>query len=314
MLYIGIDTSCYTTSIACVNQDGVVADIRMPLVVKPGERGLRQSEGLFQHTKNLAVITKQLFSTVDARNVGGIAVSGKPCDTENSYMPVFLAGRTVATAIASSLSLNLIETTHQQGHIRAALYGVREIKDEFIGMHISGGTTDVFMCDKQLELKCVGKSNDLYAGQLVDRVGVKLGYSFPAGKHLEQLAMKHSGEHLKIPSSVKRLDCSLSGAENMLMRYIDAGEDKENIAYAMYDMLARTFAKQIVNASYEFGIKQAVFLGGVASSQLLRCLLLKRVSKLSGDLDIEFGAPELSSDNAVGVALICRDRCIGEGK
>ena len=47
---LGIDTSCYTTSVAALDLDGgLAADFRIPLAVKPGGRGLSQSEMLFQH-------------------------------------------------------------------------------------------------------------------------------------------------------------------------------------------------------------------------------------------------------------------------
>ena len=45
--YVGVDTSCYTTSVASVDEYGIVSDLRTVLSVKQGERGLRQSDGLF---------------------------------------------------------------------------------------------------------------------------------------------------------------------------------------------------------------------------------------------------------------------------
>ena len=57
--YIGVDTSCYTTSVACVDETGIVSDLRKVLSVKQGERGLRQSDGLFQHIRNLETLMPQ---------------------------------------------------------------------------------------------------------------------------------------------------------------------------------------------------------------------------------------------------------------
>ena len=51
---LGIDTSNYTTSVAILNLDGtLIANLKRPLKVKEGERGLRQSDALFSHTVNL---------------------------------------------------------------------------------------------------------------------------------------------------------------------------------------------------------------------------------------------------------------------
>ena len=54
---LGVDTSCYTTSAALVTPDGrLLASRRRLLEVEAGERGLQQSQGLFQHVRNLPQI------------------------------------------------------------------------------------------------------------------------------------------------------------------------------------------------------------------------------------------------------------------
>ena len=58
--YLGIDTSCYTTSCAIIDSDfHIVGEARKLLEVKPGERGLQQSNMVFQHTK--ALVSKVLL-------------------------------------------------------------------------------------------------------------------------------------------------------------------------------------------------------------------------------------------------------------
>ena len=59
---LGFDTSCYTTSAAAVNEQGdVVAFSRMLLPVKQGERGLRQSEAVFAHVRQLSQVLLPLL-------------------------------------------------------------------------------------------------------------------------------------------------------------------------------------------------------------------------------------------------------------
>ncbi|HOV69316.1 MAG TPA: O-sialoglycoprotein endopeptidase, partial [Clostridia bacterium] len=52
---LGIDTSCYTTSVALVSS-GIIFDKRILLQVPKGSRGLRQSEAVFLHINNLPSI------------------------------------------------------------------------------------------------------------------------------------------------------------------------------------------------------------------------------------------------------------------
>ncbi|MBR0081346.1 MAG: O-sialoglycoprotein endopeptidase [Clostridia bacterium] len=304
---LGIDTSCYTTSVACVAEHGIVFSERTMLSVPFGGRGLRQSEGLFQHTKQLAPLMEHLFAAVERERIGAVAVSEKPIGTEDSYMPVFLAGLTVARAVAASLGVPLILTNHQSGHLRAALYGRESLLGTPIyGLHLSGGTTDLLLAQTDrsapYRIERIGTSTDLHAGQFVDRVGVALGLPFPAGKHLEQLAREATQKDLKLAASVHGTNCSFSGAESAAVRLLPT-VSREELAYAVYDCLARTVAKMLRNAEAAYGRRPVLICGGVASSMLLRELLEKRT-----DAPLVFGEPSLSADNAVGVAYIGLDR------
>lgn len=304
---LGIDTSCYTTSVACVSDQGIVFSERTMLSVRFGERGLRQSEGLYQHTRQLAPLLERLFAAVDRSRIGAVAVSTRPIDADDSYMPVFLAGWMTARSIAAALGVPLIETTHQSGHFRAALCGNESlIGRPFYGFHVSGGTTDLLLCETDAlnpyRMQRIGTSTDLHAGQFVDRVGVAMGLPFPAGKHLETLALSAAERNVKIGASVRGCDCSFSGAEAAAMRLFGS-VPREELAFGVYDCLARTLTKMLRNAEESCGRRPILLCGGVASSLLLRELIAKRL-----DGTVLFGDPALSSDNAVGVAYIGLDR------
>lgn len=59
--YLGIDTSCYTTSVCLVDGTGaVIGDERIILSVPKGGRGLSQSNMVYQHTRNLPVLMERL--------------------------------------------------------------------------------------------------------------------------------------------------------------------------------------------------------------------------------------------------------------
>ena len=87
---------------------------------------------------------------------------------------------------------------------------------------------------------------------------------------------------------------------------VDGAEDHAKIARALYECLARTFAKMIINALEKTGINRYLLAGGVASSGILRNLLVNRLKSRKREIIVEFALPKLSSDNAVGVALKAR--------
>ncbi len=115
------------------------------LEVRPGERGLRQSDALFQHTRNLPLLFDKLPPMDEATAVG---VSTRPRNVEGSYMPCFLAGISAATAAAKAAGCPGDTTSHQVGHILAALYGagaLEMIRAPFVAFHVSGGTTGALL-------------------------------------------------------------------------------------------------------------------------------------------------------------------------
>lgn len=305
---LGIDTSCYTTSVACFGEAGVLYDGRTLLPVQKGDRGLRQSEGVFLHTRQLPPLVEAAFDAVSRGDIAAVACSRAPVDRADSYMPVFLTGMGVARALAAALQVPFMPLDHQSGHIRAALIGNEGLmKEPFYAVHLSGGTTDLLAVEGKgpgaFSIEPLGCSEDLHAGQLVDRVGVLLGCGFPAGKELEALACQAIEKDMRIPASVRALSCSLSGAESAARRALDQGRSAPEIAYGIYDLLARTLTKLLSNAAAQQGNRPVLLCGGVASSLLLRELLKQRT-----ELPVFFGESRFSSDNAVGVAALGYDR------
>ncbi len=307
-LILGLDTSCYTTSAALVRNSELVGFQRKLLPVPKGERGLRQSEAVFAHIKQLPEVIGALPDM--AGRLAAVAVSASPRDGENSYMPVFQAGVTVARAMARAAGVPVIETTHQRGHIRAARYHSGLPEGDFLAVHLSGGTTEVLLMRGD-DLTPVGRGRDLHFGQLVDRTGVMLGLAFPCGPALEVLARRAGGAGALLPAAMEGCDCHLSGAEAALARLHRQGLAPERIAIEVYSVLERTCFRMLEAAAEKTGVFNVLLAGGVASSALFREMLLSRAGRRRSALRLFFGEPRLSSDNAAGVALLGEDKLRG---
>ena len=304
---LGIDTSCYTTSAALVSVEGeLLGSARRLLTVGEGERGLQQSQGLFQHVKNLPDMIGQVMQ--GAPQICAVCASVRPRPAEESYMPVFRAGESQARAAAALLRVPFYPVSHQEGHVRAAMVDAGiDAGRPFLALHLSCGTTEILLAD-QGRLTLLGGSLDLHAGQLVDRTGVRMGLGFPAGPALEKLAMQAAPQGL-LGVSIKGTSCNLAGAENKIERWLAQGEiSREQIAAEVFDFLCRTIERMIENACEATGARQALLAGGVASSTLLRSMLNVRAKKRRLNCRLHYAHPELSGDNAVGVALLGAER------
>ncbi|MBQ7883024.1 MAG: O-sialoglycoprotein endopeptidase [Phascolarctobacterium sp.] len=303
-VYLGIDTSCYTTSAAVLDEAGkLIGEGRKILDVKPGRCGLQQSEMVFQHTRNLPYILEGILQDKDYELVA-IGVSGYPRPIENSYMPAFLAGSGVARTLAAATGAKLHIISHQENHLEAGVWSAGGPDAErFLLLHASGGTTDLLLAERQangrFNLTEVGGSIDLHAGQFIDRVGVALGLKFPTGPELEKLAAT-AEQMVELPVSVRKLNASLSGPATAALRKLEAGADGAALALGVQYALAETFTRMLRNGAAEYNVHAVLLVGGVASNTYIRNHVTEKLAKRR----VSVWVPEarFSCDNATGCA------------
>ncbi len=304
-IVLGIDTSNYTTSVALMYEDGeLIANIKRPLPVKAGERGLRQSDAVFAHIKNLPSAMAEASEYLAGRTPSAVGVSARPRNIDGSYMPCFLTGVAAAESIAAASAIPIYKFSHQCGHIMAALYssGKTEYLDgrEFCAFHVSGGTTEVLKVkanESGFDSQLVGGTMDLNAGQIIDRVGVYMGLPFPAGSHLERLALENLKKIPKKKPKISELKINLSGLENMAAKLYSETGDKALVSAFVLEYIGDALCLLAKGFSESYGEMPFVFSGGVMSNSLVK-------NKIKNQFDASFAEPSMSADNAVGIAYL----------
>ncbi len=334
--FVGIDTSNYTTSVAVTDIDEhgrlrVVANIKYPLPVKEGERGLRQSDAVFAHVKNLPLAMRDLQKVLmdGGYTVAAVGYSATPRDVEGSYMPCFLSGKVAATALATGIGegereVPLYPFSHQSGHIMAALYASDALFEEdflkyrFLAFHVSGGTTEAVAVTASsngtaFSVELLGEGADLHAGQVIDRVGVMMGLDFPCGKEMEVLAKAYLDTHEPIKGlkvSVKDGVCHLSGLENMAADLWKKTGDKGYVSAYVLSFIGKTLRRMTeqIQESHGGDVPMAVvYAGGVMSNHLIRPMLSNRTAWKT-----YFAHPAYAADNAAGTSLLCALRYMAD--
>lgn len=303
--FLGLDTSNYTTSAAylAAGADKPV-QAKQLLPVKEGEMGLRQSDAVFHHTRQLPEILERLSEPLSG-GVMAVAASDRPQQREGSYMPCFLVGAGAARQLGAVLGVPVYFFTHQQGHVMAALTGADCLslrERPFLAFHVSGGTTDALLVepDESSIIRCrvVGHSLDLKAGQLIDRVGGLLGLPFPAGPALEQLALQ-ADKTYRPKATLRGADCHLSGVENQCRDRLAKGESPAEIARFCLDSVGAAVEGMTEAILREYGDLPVVYAGGVMSNSLLK----QRFTDRFGG---RFAPPVYAADNAAGIACLCK--------
>ena len=303
-LFLGIDTSNYTTSAALYDSESKTVIQRKKLLpVKEGQLGLRQSDAVFHHTAQLHSLFEELVKDVDTKQIAAVGASSRPRPVEGSYMPCFSVGLNTAKIISAALKVPWFEFSHQEGHISAALLSAdREdlFSEKFLAFHVSGGTTEAVIAEGNgcgFSLEAAAKTLDLNAGQAVDRVGLMLGLKFPCGAELEKLAFKNT-EKIKAKPTLKGCDCCLSGVENLCKKHIGSGKSPEYTAAFCIEYIRRTLEEMTDKILTEHGKMPVVYAGGVMSNTIINNSFTEKYNAV-------FAKPEFSSDNAAGTALLC---------
>ena len=302
---LAFDTSNYTTSCACF--DGAEGDNSGRLLdVEPGKLGLRQSEALFSHVRRLP----EIFAALKRRErIAAVGASTKPRETEDSYMPCFLAGASQAQVLADALGVPFYAFSHQQGHIAAAAWSAGRmdlLEGQHLAWHLSGGTTELLLVrPRGVAVVCeiIAATTDVSAGQLIDRTGQILGLQFPAGKELDKLAQK-ADRREKYDPKLDGLNFSLSGAEHKMKQMAAAGAEPEETAYFALASVISAVHRVTERAVAKYGDMPVLYSGGVASNSLLREMTPDGV----------FAAPRFSTDNAMGVAILTWRAAAADGR
>lgn len=310
LFHVGIDTSNYTTSAAAVTAAGEVLFAKRVLPVPPNGLGLRQSDALFSHTRALPEIVGDLCRQMDGaapeRKVLSVGASSRPRKQKGSYMPCFLAGVSAASAAAGLAGAPLYLFSHQEGHIESARRGAAlagkpfpEAK-EFFALHLSGGTGEILWVRETpdgYDAEILASTLDITAGQLIDRCGVALGFSFPAGAELEACA-KQSRKTYRIRPAVGEKGVSLSGFENQFRTLLEQGEAREDVARFVFTAVLESVRALLGFIPEDKRRLPVLFSGGVISSEILKDALRAE--------NRYFAPPVYSADNAIGIAYLAK--------
>lgn len=305
---LGIDTSNYKTSVAVTDRsNNIICDFRRFLKVKRGERGLRQSDALFQHIKNLPELMQDVRNEFDGY-FDAVSCSDRPRPVEGSYMPVFLAGESFGKSLASAMKIPYFSFSHQEGHIEAIkAFTSMKNQEHFLACHFSGGTCellDVTADGIGYNIDIIGGTKDISLGQVIDRAGVAMGMEFPSGEEMDRLAVAVNG-HTDILTPVKVKECcfNLSGIDTQIKNTLEKNNGiNPEFIQEIFSRLSDAVAAMLIQGSQKTGIRNILMAGGVSSSRYIRQVVSDKLRK--AHINAVFDNNDLSQDNAVGAALL----------
>jgi N6-L-threonylcarbamoyladenine synthase len=326
MRILGIETSCDETAAAVVEDNAtILSSVVASQLATHGKYGgvvpeLASREHLRAIVPVVRLALEQAQTSFD--ELSAIAVTEGP-----GLVGSLLVGITYAKSISFARGIPLIGVNHIEGHIHAViLEAAQEIEFPAVALVVSGGHTHLFEMRDGSAYRLLGRTRDDAAGEAYDKVAKLLGFGYPGGPIIDQLAPHGDPNAVKFTlARMKRntLDFSFSGLKTAVLRWVEAHDLTAEIDSrrklqnpGLEDWLRATppatlgllasFQKTVIEellrrakmAAEQIGATSLIIGGGVACNAGLRAAA--RDANLP--CPVYFPSPGLSTDNAAMIA------------
>jgi N6-L-threonylcarbamoyladenine synthase len=301
MKILGIETSCDETAAAVV-ADGVrilSSQIASQVEIHARYGGIVPEVASRQHI--LAIIPVLDQAMAEARttwsDLDGIAVTIGP-----GLAGSLLVGANMAKSIALAQRLPITGVNHLEGHIYANWLIDPIPEFPVVCLIVSGGHTDLVLMRGHGDYVVLGQTRDDAAGEAFDKAARILGLGYPGGPAIERAARDGSAASIPLPRAWLKgsSDFSFSGVKTALLRLVEGGRisSPADAAASFQEAVVDVLVTKTVAVAREYGVRQILLAGGVASNKLLREFLAK-----NSPIPVLVPEPVLCTDNAAMIAV-----------
>lgn len=301
MKILGIETSCDDTSMGIVENGNLISMVRTT-----SEDFHKKFGGVVPEIaarKQLELFPYVLRDLLEKTNLNLKEIDGVSVTIGPGLVGSLLVGVEVAKTLAYSLKKPLVGINHLEGHIYSIFFN-HKIDFPFQTLIISGGHTILLIFEEHLKYKILGETVDDACGEIIDKIGRKLNFPYPAGKELDEIAL--NGDPLfykfttpKFKEKEKEYSFSFSGIKTEALNIIKSKNFLvENLVSSLFYAIYESLIKNIRKAYENTRINRVSVVGGVSASKFLRKMF-------SNEKDLEFYFPsfEFSTDNGGMIAL-----------
>lgn len=235
-----------------------------------------------------------------------------------------LVGAQFAKSLALSLHKPLIAVHHMQAHVMANLIDEPRPVFPFLCLTVSGGHTQIVLCQSPLDMKVIGETIDDAAGEAFDKSAKLLGLPYPGGPLIDHYAKTGNPGRFTFPEpQIPDLNFSFSGLKTAILYFLqNAGKShvfkespmatpeeradfiKHNlpdICASIQTRIVSILLNKLRKASVKTGIKQVCLAGGVSANSGLRKAFREMGAQQNWSTYIP--AFEYCTDNAAMIAI-----------
>lgn len=287
---LAIESSCDETSAAVCRDGKILSNIIATQKIHEQYGGVVPELASRAHMQHIVPVVeaalKEAGCTVD--EMDAFAFTSAP-----GLIGSLLVGSQFAKSLALSLNKPLVSVHHMQAHVLANLIGDNKPDFPFLCLTVSGGHTQIVVCESPTSLKVIGETIDDAAGEAFDKAAKLLGLPYPGGPLIDKYAVTGNPKKFAFPEpKVEGLNFSFSGLKTSILYFLrNAGtsvlfkeefkateEEKENfikenladICASIQHRIITILLNKLKKASLETGIRDVCIAGGVSANSGLR--------------------------------------------
>jgi N6-L-threonylcarbamoyladenine synthase len=287
---LAIESSCDETS-AAICRDGIILSNSIATQkVHEQYGGVVPELASRAHIQNIIPVVNEALQIANCKLkiVDCIAYTQSP-----GLIGSLLVGGQFAKSLSLSLNIPLIPIHHMQAHVLANLIAGKKPSFPFLCLTVSGGHTQIVVCESPTQMKVVGETIDDAAGEAFDKTAKMLGLPYPGGPLIDKYAQRGNPNRFHFPEpQIADLNFSFSGVKTSILYFLlNAGksliykkeflasevekkifieENMADICASVQQRIITILLNKLKKASVKTGIKEICLAGGVSANSSLR--------------------------------------------
>lgn len=318
---LAIESSCDETSAAICSDGKILSNIIAGQKIHEQYGGVVPELASRAHMQNIVPVVDTALKTANCQlqSVNAIAFTQSP-----GLIGALLVGSQFAKSLALALNKPLIAVHHMQAHVLANLISEQKPSFPFLCLTVSGGHTQIVLCEAPIKMKVLGETMDDAAGEAFDKSAKLLGLPYPGGPLIDKYAQKGNPDAFHFPEpQTPDLNFSFSGLKTSILyflqnagkshiykeKFLASEKEKQNfiqtnlpdICASIQNRIISILLNKLKKAAIQTGIKDICIAGGVSANSALRKTFLETGEKYNWNTFIP--AFEYCTDNAAMIAI-----------
>ncbi|MBS1574140.1 MAG: tRNA (adenosine(37)-N6)-threonylcarbamoyltransferase complex transferase subunit TsaD, partial [Bacteroidetes bacterium] len=287
---LAIESSCDETSAAVCRDGEILSNIIAGQKVHEQYGGVVPELASRAHMQNIVPVVDTALQNAKCRldDINAVAFTQSP-----GLIGSLLVGTQFAKSLALALHKPLIAVHHMQAHVLANLIDDPKPSFPFLCLTVSGGHTQIVLCESPAIMKVIGETIDDAAGEAFDKSAKLLGLPYPGGPLIDKYAKEGNPTRFQFPEpQIPGLNFSFSGVKTSILYFLqNAGKsniykeeftataDEKNkfitgnlndICASIQHRIITILLNKLRKAALETGIKDICIAGGVSANSGLR--------------------------------------------